>query len=680
MDSPGDLFSPSENDETRSSNKLKKPPTVTPRRFRRFFTPRPSHKTSDAVKTSRRALRDITGPALNRKAQDGAQDGQPLSLEDVEFTSETQGHHSSKRRKLSLSSVDLPLQSSPLRRVSYFPSSSQEDDATTRPNIQSDSQFNELSTILPSSASTLSGMKIKPLRSLGTSAGLLTSRIHTGPARQRPDVRVRHETETAAFYSAPKDTHLCYDNTSTHCTMPFSTASCNTNSLIALGCEDGGIKLFDSAREDRVGFSEPFLSFYPHDNAVLDLEFSDDDAYLATASGDQTSLVIDMQTQRTIACLMGHTASLKQVKFQPGSNNKVLATCGRDGNIHIWDLRCHESGQVSHIMNRHLLDQLEQSESPRLRFQSPVNKIRDAHFANQLSRAVTLYPNSKRSHQSRGEVSVTSLCFLPSRPHLFISASESDATIKLWDLRASYQSRTRHQPLPLSTTRSPPHHTNLRPYGITSTALSSCGSLLYAACRDHNIYAYSTSHLVLGSSPDLLSHQHQHPPPPPPRFGGPDSESLGPLYAFRHPNFKISTFYIKLALRRPTACGSTTELLAAGSGDNCAVLFPTSERYTRDPLLRRAAIERGTKNYQYEDGLPIYTHGTPLVGGHTKEVTALSWNRTEGNLVSVSDDFHARCWREDAEGARELRKVGEKEGRRWRCGWAEVEDADWDEE
>jgi WD40 repeat protein len=68
--------------------------------------------------------------------------------------------------------------------------------------------------------------------------------------------------------------------------------------------------------------------------------FSEDDAFLATASGDQTARIVDMTTQSTISVLGNHTASLKQVRFQPGANShSVIATSSRDGSIQIWDLR-----------------------------------------------------------------------------------------------------------------------------------------------------------------------------------------------------------------------------------------------------------------------------------------------------------------------------------------------------
>lgn len=61
-----------------------------------------------------------------------------------------------------------------------------------------------------------------------------------------------------------------------------------------------------------------------------------------------------------------------------------------------------------------------------------------------------------------------------------------------------------------------------------------------------------------------------------------------------------------------------------------------------------------------------------------KEVSAVSWTH-DGELVTVSDDYTARCWREGPD-ARDLRTGGEINGRRWGCGWAETPDSYDDEE
>ena len=110
---------------------------------------------------------------------------------------------------------------------------------------------------------------------------------------------------------------------------------------MAVGDEEGQIRLLDTAGSSSEPFSRVHLSFQAHSNAIIDLAFSSDDRLLATASGDQTGRVLDVMTQAPVAVLRNHTASLKQIRFQPGqSNNSVLATSSRDGSIQIWDLRC----------------------------------------------------------------------------------------------------------------------------------------------------------------------------------------------------------------------------------------------------------------------------------------------------------------------------------------------------
>jgi WD40 repeat protein len=96
-----------------------------------------------------------------------------------------------------------------------------------------------------------------------------------------------------------------------------------------------------------------YLSFRVHTNAIIDMIFSDDDAFLATASGDQTARIVDMTTQTTTSILGNHTASLKQVRFQPGANNhSVIATSSRDGSIQIWDLRVNGYSGEQLLLNR----------------------------------------------------------------------------------------------------------------------------------------------------------------------------------------------------------------------------------------------------------------------------------------------------------------------------------------
>jgi hypothetical protein len=56
----------------RSNGKERRNPSITPRKFRRFFTPRPrvsSHLSLTHISPARKALRDLAGPRLNTRYQ-----------------------------------------------------------------------------------------------------------------------------------------------------------------------------------------------------------------------------------------------------------------------------------------------------------------------------------------------------------------------------------------------------------------------------------------------------------------------------------------------------------------------------------------------------------------------------------------------------------------------------------
>lgn len=171
--------------------------------------------------------------------------------------------------------------------------------------------------------------------------------------------------------------------------------------------------------------------------------------------------------------------------------------------------------------------------------------------------------------------------------------------------------------------------------------------------------------------------------------GGKEKASLGPIYGFRHPSLHATTFYVKTDVR--TAKDDKSEMLAIGSSDGTPILFPTDERYLRQQQQKKDNIQptRVTRpalsrmnsftslGARLEDSIPIYQHGTPLVRGHSREVTAVAWAHG-GDLISVSDDYTVRSWREGDQ-ARELRTGGEAEGKRWGSGWAETS-KHWDDD
>lgn len=440
--------------------------------------------------------------------------------------------------------------------------------------------------------------------------------------------------------------------------------------MLAIGDEDGNIHLQDSEGD----FSNPHLSWKAHSNAIMDVQFSSDDTYLAAGSGDQTAQIVDVRTQQTLAVLAKHKSSVKQVRFQPG-DDKIVATSSRDGAVQIWDLRCKgNQGSIHSAWG---------SDAP---YASVVRTLASAHAdinlpSSALSAARTPSNSKTEIVNRRNDISVTALSFLPQgREHLLLTASDASTCVKLWDIRGRYS--LRGPAIPIATTRHPESHNRHRHFAINSLTLSGDASRLYALSKDNTVYAYSTSHLILGLAPELSSTSTSKQ-----KYCGVGQEGLGPIYGFRHRSFHAGSFYVKASLRK--ASDDRTELLAVGSTDGGPVLFPTDETFLkREPEYHdddaddlpdltsvtgkpsRPLLSRSSTNSRFPDTIPIYEQGTALVRGHDAEVTSVSWARN-GSLISVSDDFRVRRWKEGSQ-ARELRTGGESEGRRWQCGWADV--------
>jgi hypothetical protein len=333
-------------------------------------------------------------------------------------------------------------------------------------------------------------------------------------------------------------------------------------------------------------------------------------------------------------------------------------------------------------------------------------------YTNTFHRDSNSKDPSHIQHARSGNISVTALSFLssPGREHLLLTGSEASTTLKLWDMRNRYSRNA----TPLSTTAQPESHSRHRNFGINSIVLGGPHeSRIYALSRDNTVYAYSTAHLILGNAPELsdsFAQKHN-------RSACDDRKGLGPIYGFRHPNLHATSFYVKAALRK--AKGDKPEMLAVGSSEGCPILFPTDETFlaqSRQPQhreddeddcppdspmfssspphnlrnhnsntppnsspLRSGNIRRqpsSTSLSRMKDTIPIYdTVGTALKGGHTKEVTSLSWTHG-GELATLSDDYTARLWREGPM-AREARSWSRYERQGW--GLAECEDDEgWD--
>lgn len=480
--------------------------------------------------------------------------------------------------------------------------------------------------------------------------------------------------DTAAFYSSREDWYNNAANPSRP--TPFCLASSKLSPITVLGDESGHLRFLD-IDGDRPQEEKLRSTMSVHNNAIMDVAFSEDETKLVTASGDRTCKIIDVATQTVAMNLQGeHESLIRQASFQPGqSRGNVLATSDGHGRIVIWDLRCGQMPAQTFSVRDDATKQFRSWRNTR----NPVvngaatNVMRNAHWQAYDKRQTT--------------TSLTSIQWLPAgRENLILTGSAASAAVKLWDARCIRPRRsTAKHCAPVSEARPPSHHT-FRDYGLTSIALSTDASRFYTVCRDNTIYAYSTAHLMLGEAPELSPNADK-------RFPR-GARGLGPLYGLKHENLEVRSFYIKARIRAPSHRGEP-ELMAVGSTGGWPVLIPTDERYLRTAWGQRNHVPRqdpaASAAPSYSRALntpmtltpsncdiPIYQCGTTLAHGHTKEVSNVSWTRA-GRLVTASDDGYVRHWQEDAAKARHLRRIGDFGGERWMAGWALADD-EWDAE
>lgn len=98
------------------SEKPKKGPNVTPRTFKRFFTPKSSLNRDIKVGASRQALRDITASASNRSQQRASAKDTVRSFEEIKGAF-PEVSKKKRKRQLPISPDTTPDRSSPLKRL-----------------------------------------------------------------------------------------------------------------------------------------------------------------------------------------------------------------------------------------------------------------------------------------------------------------------------------------------------------------------------------------------------------------------------------------------------------------------------------------------------------------------------------------------------------------------------------
>ncbi len=218
-----------------STGKRKQPPTVTPKRFTRFFTPRSSLEQGAKIGASRRALRDITASGANRKGtarrRTSTKDSIPTFNEE-----NTEAVKISRKRikKEPVSPGTTPDRSSPLKRIRKQSLGLSDDDCTDVEDPASKEDSSDIALGRKTRANHTRLHFDEPIaysRQRGPLGRLL--RQETG------DISRGYETvdygngdwqnETANFMTRPKDTYAYLNLTNPQePTIPFCATSCNS--------------------------------------------------------------------------------------------------------------------------------------------------------------------------------------------------------------------------------------------------------------------------------------------------------------------------------------------------------------------------------------------------------------------------------------------------------------------
>ena len=187
--------------------------------------------------------------------------------------------------------------------------------------------------------------------------------------------------------------------------MKYSTSQ-SYKHFVAMGDEDGFVSIVNtnieqpSCLSDHESPRRPVAQWRAHKNAVFDLSWADCDRMMYTGAGDSRVHLWDTGYAKKIATLAsGSVMSVKALAVMPDSS-MVVASAGRDGNIHLFDARLRRSGPVMTLFGSHV-----DSES--------------------------FYSST---YGSQG-ASVTSLCFLKGPHSSIVASGAQNGDVKLWDIR-----------------------------------------------------------------------------------------------------------------------------------------------------------------------------------------------------------------------------------------------------
>ncbi|KAL7420190.1 hypothetical protein Q5752_005156 [Cryptotrichosporon argae] len=372
--------------------------------------------------------------------------------------------------------------------------------------------------------------------------------------------------------------------------------------LLALGNEEGMLRVIDA--DEGLGVHPEAKGHWwrAHQNAIFDLQWTEDDSRILSASGDQTLRLHDLASgaPRLLATLRGHTSTIKTTTFvdplrsgDGAGDGNIVASGGRDGNIHLYDLRC--PGTTKETSDAPVLRSARTRSAAKGSCLKPMLTLKQPHNGSSCGRRAEMRSTSR---------SITSLIALQAMPGTLASGGSFDGIVKLWDIRAlSSASSSSRMQQPLASLPDPTvssRHPSRRPRSVNVLCESPTTGDVYALCGDSRIHALRPAAALCDPPAALLSHTYAHASLPP------------------------SAFYIRLAVSPDGAH------LAAGS--------------------RSAGVQVWDTAAHAHDVAPTLTLDVPHPWGQHAarqplDVNGIDWGKDL--LAASSDDAATRIWRSD---------------------------------
>ncbi|GLJ48887.1 hypothetical protein SUGI_1031120 [Cryptomeria japonica] len=286
---------------------------------------------------------------------------------------------------------------------------------------------------------------------------LMTREVRPFTVRNRPNLATM--TSEGGVGNGVLTIECDYGSTPALAVSFAKTRSCGH--ILAVSDEEGFVSLFNTRRRlpsfmscEQETVNARTERWRAHYNALFDLCWIRDDAWMLTASGDQAIKLWDVEARAGLGIMKFHTGSVKSLCSHP-LQSELFASGSRDGTIAFWDMRsasssCDQTNEECFL---------------------PVASIIDAHIAN----------HGRRVQRNKASKSITAVLYLKDE-RVIASAGAADSVVKFWD--------TRKLKAPIAQT---PHQCQEgRVHGVSSLAQDSTGTFIIASCMDNKIYMYNT--------------------------------------------------------------------------------------------------------------------------------------------------------------------------------------------